>query len=82
MLLEQVVVSCISEKNFILIHNLRRHFANFSRHKDPKQILVIENDHIVSLRRLSISPKQEVDFTSVFQTGNISLFYWIGSREN
>ena len=27
-------------------------------------------------------PKQEVDFTSVCQTGNISLFYCFGSREN
>ena len=55
--------------------------SSILRHDNFKLALVIKHDHIISSRRPFASSKQEVDITSVCQTGNASLFYCFGSRE-
>ena len=51
--------------------------GSFIESKPPLPLLLISFHPGVFL----FPPKQEVDITSVYQTGNDSLFYWFGSRE-
>ena len=53
-----------------------------SKHKIIIQILVVTHDRIIPFRLpFYFFAKQEVGFTSTYQTGNSSLFDFFGSRE-
>ena len=46
-------------------------FRQFLNHANSNPALVVKHDHILTFRRPFVLPKQEVDFTSVYEIGNI-----------
>ena len=61
--------------NSILLHAIAHLFLHLTRMTNLFLLL----NFVVSV--LFFPPKQEVDFTSTYQTGNASLFYSFGSGE-